>query len=232
MLIYTQEDIDRFYNKIILITEGIDKECWKSTLYKDSHNHVRYSIGKNNIEGHRFSFMINNPEINMKGLSVCHSCDNPWCVNPDHLWLGTHQDNMNDKINKNRQAKGSQIHLAKLNEEIIENMMEDILNGIVKRVGDTSKKYQISVETISQIINKRIWTHVTKNYDMVKIKNILIKGRLGCNNINSKFADQDIRDIRIRLKNGESQSSIAKSYDVHQTTIGAINTGKTYTIVI
>ncbi len=50
---------------------------------------------------HRFVWTEHNGPI-PKGMCVCHHCDEPACINPDHLFLGTHQDNMQDMINKKR----------------------------------------------------------------------------------------------------------------------------------
>ena len=62
------------------------------------------------ISSHRLSWKIKNgdiPKINgadWRGTCVCHTCDNPSCVNPDHLFIGTHKDNMEDRVRKNRQT--------------------------------------------------------------------------------------------------------------------------------
>jgi hypothetical protein len=86
------------------------------TLYEHNHTTGCYDWigGKNNIgygmfrdgdkmrTAHRVSYEIYNNKTIPKYMCVCHTCDNPKCVNPSHLWLGTMKDNMDDKMRKNR----------------------------------------------------------------------------------------------------------------------------------
>ena len=92
-----QKIANRFNSKI----EKIESGCWIFTGWKDRQGYgSAYWKGKN-IPAHRLSWIIHNGMI-PKGLSVCHSCDNPSCVRIDHLWLGTPKENMLDMIRKNR----------------------------------------------------------------------------------------------------------------------------------
>jgi hypothetical protein len=73
---------------------------WTSSLDGWGYGHIRLEKGKK-IRAHRFSYLNFKGEI-PDGMLVCHSCDNPKCVNPDHLWLGTNKDNSEDMVKKGR----------------------------------------------------------------------------------------------------------------------------------
>lgn len=85
--------------------------CWNWRLRKDrgGYGRMRIQMGSADsfrFEGaHRYAYLIFKGEI-PEGMEVCHTCDNPACVNPEHLWLGTHQQNMQDMHSKGRGPKG------------------------------------------------------------------------------------------------------------------------------
>jgi len=97
-------DIDRFMAKV----HKNPNSCWEWQGQTDKDGYGRFAtrvLGKTKAwMAHRFSYSYYKQDPGK--LFVCHSCDNTSCVNPDHLWLGTHKDNMRDMKSKNRQ-KGS-----------------------------------------------------------------------------------------------------------------------------
>jgi hypothetical protein len=74
--------------------------CWNWTGGKNDKGYGRLG----NKYAHRISWEIHNGKKIPEGMFVCHHCDNPSCVNPSHLFIGTQKDNMRDMINKNRQV--------------------------------------------------------------------------------------------------------------------------------
>lgn len=98
----TEKVLQNFWKKV---NKRSDNECWEWIGAKVRGGYGSSSIQKRLFQAHRLSWIIHNGEI-PKGMLVCHTCDNPPCVNPSHLFLGTHLDNAKDRVLKNRQARG------------------------------------------------------------------------------------------------------------------------------
>jgi len=95
---YTQKDIDRFWSKTIK-REIEDCWIWSASCFNSGYGafHLRGKI----VKAHRFAYILSHGEIPNE-LEICHKCDNPSCVNPAHLFSGTHKENMLDMHIKGR----------------------------------------------------------------------------------------------------------------------------------
>ncbi len=118
-----------------------------------SKNGIRFKDVVHRIVAKHF---IENPE-NYK--YVCHKDDNPLNNKADNLYWGTQQDNMNDKVSKNRQQKGENVKFSKLNNEKIKEIRNMYEKGKIthKEIG---RIYDISTSCITEIINLKSWKHV------------------------------------------------------------------------
>lgn len=129
-----------------------DDSCWiwEASFFKHNRGfkYGAFGVGKKTYPAHRFSYMAYIGDIPEK-LLVCHTCDNPSCVNPKHLFLGTYKDNNIDKINKGRGGK-------KLTPEKIMEIRNATLS--TRKIADV---YSISQGTVMKILQRKIWTHVS-----------------------------------------------------------------------
>ena len=91
-------------------------------------------------------------------MIVCHTCDTPLCVNPEHLFIGTVHDNVKDRDNKNRQAKGRKIGLAKLTDAKARKIFT--MKGTQQEIAD---KFGVAQAQVSKIKNRDTWKHATKD---------------------------------------------------------------------
>jgi hypothetical protein len=149
---------------------NVDKteSCWNwtgSTVQSNYHRYGSFYIGnKKRVRAHRYAYASFIGEI-PADMFVCHKCDNPLCVNPSHLFIGTHQDNMNDMVAKKRQAFGRNIGSAVLTEAKVRRIraMYD------KKRKDGSRKYTMaqiaekfgcSRRNIGDVVNFKNWRHV------------------------------------------------------------------------
>lgn len=90
-----------------------------------------------------------------KGMIVCHTCDNKPCINPKHLFLGTHKDNKDDEIAKGRHVFGERQGQAKLTEQDVRDIRQFIVEGY--SVASIAKAYDMSWTAISYIRSGRNW---------------------------------------------------------------------------
>lgn len=96
-------------------------------------------------KAHRFAYKLFVGEL-IPGLKICHTCDNPLCVNPKHLYQGTQKQNMTDKVLRNRNPQGSQHTNAKLSMEQVEEIRQDS-----RYQKDIAADYGVNQRTISRI---------------------------------------------------------------------------------
>jgi len=102
---YTPKTIDRFWSKVDC--SGGSDSCWnwKHSTFRGGYG--QFKVQERNLRANRVAWEMTHGEI-PDGLSVLHRCDNRRCCNPDHLWLGTHRENMADMQRKGRAAAGDQ----------------------------------------------------------------------------------------------------------------------------
>jgi predicted XRE-type DNA-binding protein len=110
---------------------------------------------------HRISYGLHvGPIPKGGGVCVCHKCDNPKCVNPDHLFLGSHADNIADRDVKGRQVtlKGSKNVNAKLTEAAVKEIKLLLASGVMQKL--IAKQFDVSQSNVSDIKRGRIWGHI------------------------------------------------------------------------
>ncbi len=151
----------RFWSKVNK-TSG----CWNWRASRDSHGYGRFSLngrGAGPVAAHRVSWVLEHGEID--GAEVCHSCDNPACVNPNHLFIGTHSENMKDAQAKGRMKikskgkPGSRHSLAKLTEMQVLEMRKMKAAGVKNR--RIAEFFGVCYSAAQKITTGKLWKHVT-----------------------------------------------------------------------
>lgn len=127
----------RFWDKVDIKSEN---DCWEWKAYRTKRSGygsfgIKYSV----IAAHRVAWMLTNGEI-PANLYVLHKCDNPPCVNPKHLFIGTQKDNMDDCASKKRNVQSKKTHCPSGHEYSGENLM---INKYGQRICRTCSRKHI-----------------------------------------------------------------------------------------
>jgi hypothetical protein len=167
--------IDRFFERITKLKED---GCWLWNGMLDKHKYgimtTRINNIPKNIFAHRISYFIYFGEFDEK-LCVLHKCDNPSCVNPNHLFLGTQLDNIADCVSKGRASGGSSKGSANKAAKLSENDVVEILK-LCDEGGTTFKEmaemYGVSPRTIEGIAYHLSWNILTEGLEPFHYKRI------------------------------------------------------------
>ncbi len=152
-------DIDRFEAKIMA---DPNSGCWLWTAALHPPPSLPYgrfqARAKKAVYAHRKAYELYRGDI-PEGLSVLHKCDIPYCVNPDHLFLGTYADNNRDKETKGRanHAKGTDHGMTKLSEDQVSVVKGLLAVGVSTR--ELARRLNIHRSTILDIKSGRTWKH-------------------------------------------------------------------------
>lgn len=130
--------------------------CWLWNGHRSSKGYGKTHFCGKMILTHRLSWVLFNGPM-PSGLFVLHRCDNPPCVNPKHLFLGTALDNARDCVLKNRHAKGSTSGRRKLEESDIYDIRR---RYVYWSGGMLAREYNVSPSLIRRIARREIWKHL------------------------------------------------------------------------
>jgi len=135
-------------------------QCWEWQSARDRRGYGRWRWQGKAILAHRFSAQQYIGSV--EGKVVCHKCDNPCCVNPSHLFIGTQQDNVDDMVNKGRDgrgtnpAQGTQANKSNLTEQDVLNIRADTTTSHK----DLAPQYNVTYHSIRHIRTRQTWTHI------------------------------------------------------------------------
>lgn len=215
-----------FWDRVWIHAEVLENGCIVFNGHRDECGYGRISKDGKLVRIHREVYKYLHPEEKITGV-IMHSCDNPACINWEHLSHGTQAENIADMEAKGRRVvlKGEQQHDAKLKNQDVKHIRylakTDLSTVLIAR------HYDVSETVIQKIVKCKTWTHVDgieENVDLyISIKN-LIKN-------NGRIYEKDIYDIRRKIANGVPCSDIAKEYEVSSKTIRLIRNGKIWTHV-
>jgi HNH endonuclease len=158
-MILTKEAIDRFWLKV-----NKTSDCWEWTgsIFENGYGRLRDNEKRGCfVRAHRIAWIICNGAI-PDNLKILHKCDNPICVRPSHLFLGTQKENLLDMTRKGRRRSNSNIGeknpRAILTEKEVLEIRKDLKNNI--KYKKLAKQYNVSISTINNIKRQKSWTHI------------------------------------------------------------------------
>lgn len=133
--------------------------CWEWQSGKGTNGYGVSSINGKNMQAHRHFYLVFKGNI-PKEKQINHKCDNPSCVNPDHLWVGSQKENMEDKKNKGRCAdkRGEKHHLSRFVEDDVKKIREMYKYGVTQKI--ISKVFKCDPSNISYIVRNKRWSHI------------------------------------------------------------------------
>lgn len=181
--------------------------CWEWTGYKSTHGYGKVRVGGPQVLAHRVSYTIFVGPISPFQQAL-HKCDNPGCVNPDHIFLGTSKDNMADMARKKRYrpCHGEKNYRAMFTDAQVVEIRELWDSGA--KYKDIARRFGCKKEPIKRICRNDGWTHLPP----AKRKFQFTKA----------IPESEMPKVIERLKAGERQRDVAKDYGVCQARVSQL----------
>lgn len=139
----------RLQGRLSKVQQGLDTPCWEFQGARDQDGYGKVRVGDEVERAHRLSFMCNHGPIEA-GMVVRHKCDNPPCCNPAHLEGGTHEENMQDMVERGRHRGNAKI----TSDEAVAIRLAKVRGA---SIASLASKYGVSESTISAVTSGQNW---------------------------------------------------------------------------
>ena len=213
--------------------------CWLWTYHVNADGYAQTRIQGKSVMAHRLSWQLANGS-SPADKYVCHKCDNPRCVNPTHLFLGTQQDNMDDMVAKGRYVAPSAAGAGPLNgaakltsAEAREIRKLYAAGGLPQE--KVAERFGVTTAVVTRIVKRKSYANVCDScdvlgcsdpthqlFDLNDNRHRRVRPQGGSDNAAAKLDESTVVEIRKRAASGETQKEIAQSYSVSRSAIGFI----------
>jgi len=193
---------------------SLPSPCWTVISHAlTARGYVAYRHNGKSVQLHRFAYLSLLGKI-PEGMMVRHACDRRNCINPLHLAVGTHADNMDDMVVRGRSLHGERNRAARTNEKGVLDIYARLEAGQSRT--EIARDLGYSVVNISRIASGRIWTRLGLQQLPTPIRYVV------------KLTSEKALQIRVRYAAGEPQREIAKALGVSRRTVSDVVTGRTW----
>jgi hypothetical protein len=162
--IITPTNLRKLYSKIIISKDG----CWEWQGARSAKDYGVVSYNKTIYFSHRLFYKLFKGEL-ISGYQICHHCDNPCCVNPDHLFIGTNKDNVQDCIRKGRRSQSFEkkhiAHNASLTKEEAEKIVTFAALNPLATSTQISEKFKISKQLAKDVKRGRSYGNLIEHFE-------------------------------------------------------------------
>lgn len=151
---------ERFWAKV---DRSAPDGCWNWIASRNKKGYGHFCFDNRVYQAHRFCYAMHYGSI-PDGMYICHHCDNPSCVRPEHLFLGTHEDNTKDMIEKGRhlspsRPKGELNGFSSLTDTQVMEIRHRYAQGGITQA-TLGNEYGVCQTTISAIVRRKRWQHI------------------------------------------------------------------------
>jgi plasmid maintenance system antidote protein VapI len=217
----TDNNIKNFWKNVIIKNNS----CWRWIGCSNKKTgRGQTAAGGVSCQAPRLAYFLEYGKFN-KSLYVCHDCDNPNCVNPEHLFLGTSLENTKDRYIKGRGMKSEDSPTVKISMDIANSIRKDYLTGNFEQK-NLCEKYGVSIKTISDVIRNKRW--INPDYIYKKITVNLGKNFKTGNLPWQKLNKENVEEIRTLISNGVKDRKIAELFGVSRRAITKIKLNETW----